>query len=68
MTLQNFGKLRLIVLQDLDLQRELQKIRDRDRFISRLIEIGRERGLPVESEHILEAINENRRALIQRWI
>jgi hypothetical protein len=67
-SLENFEKLRQIVLQDVDLQKQLQEITERDTFISRLVEIGRARDLQFESEDVLEAMRENRRVWVERWI
>lgn len=61
-------KLREIIFQNPALLKELYKIGDQDEFISRLVEIGRELDPVVESDEILEAMRENRRVWIERWI
>ena len=68
MSLEDFEKLREFVLQNKDLQEELQKITERDAFISRLIEIGAESGLHFVDEDISNVMRENRRVWIERWI
>jgi hypothetical protein len=61
-------KLREIVLNDADLQAQLQEISERDEFIARVLEIGKNFGLEIESEDISEAMRESRRVWIERWI
>lgn len=65
---EEFEKLRVIVLQNAELQIELQNISDRDEFISRVVQIAEEFGLDLNSEGIVNAIQENRRTWIERWI
>jgi hypothetical protein len=64
----NFEKLRRIVLQNSALQKELQEITDRDFFVLRVVEIGRDKDLDLTNDDILEAMRENRRVWIERWI
>jgi hypothetical protein len=65
---EDFEKMRQIVLQDLALQKELQEMFERDDFVSRLVEIGRGRGLQFEEDDVFEAMRESRRVWVERWI
>ncbi len=61
-------KLREIVLGDDDLQTRLQGISDRSEFIARVLEVAESLGLEIGSEDISQAMIENRRLWIERWI
>lgn len=65
---EDLEKLRQVVSRDEDLQNDLQAISDREEFIERVLEIGRTRDLKFTKEDILQAMNEQRRAWIERWI
>ena len=68
MSATNLNELRRIVFSDAALQRELQGISERERFVERVVQIGKERGLFVTAEEIREAMRENQRLWIERWI
>lgn len=63
MSLQDLTKLREIVFENEDLQKSLQKIKERDLFILRLIEIGEKFDLRLEREEIIEKMRENQKNL-----
>lgn len=65
---EDFEELRRIVLQDSALQKELQKISDHEEFVAKVVEIACAKSLNVENEDILEAMRENRRVWVERWI
>jgi hypothetical protein len=65
---EDLEKLRQIVFQNAALLNDLQAISDREEFIDRVLEIGRTRDLKFTKEDILQAMNEQRRAWIERWI
>ena len=65
---EDLEKLRAIVFHDETLQKDLQVISDREEFIARVLEIGKERDLNFTEEDVLQAMNEQRRAWIERWI
>lgn len=65
---EDLEKLRQIVFHDEILQKDLQAILDREDFIDRVLEIGRTRELNFTEEDVLQAMNEQRRAWIERWI
>lgn len=65
---ENFEKLRQIVLENASLQSELQKVSEINEFIPRVIEIGERYDLHFGEKEITEAMRENRRAWIERWI
>lgn len=65
---EDLEKLRQIVFRDEALQNDLQAISDREEFIERVLEIGKMRDLNFTEEDILQAMNEQRRAWIERWI
>lgn len=65
---EDLEKLRQIVFREEVLQNDLQAISDREEFISRVLEIGKQRDLNFTEEDILQAMNEQRRAWIERWI
>jgi hypothetical protein len=63
-----FAEFRQMVLADPALQGQLAGLADRAAFITRAVELGRERGcafLPADVEAALQAA---RRAWIERWI
>lgn len=66
--IKDLEKLRQIVFRDAALQSDLQAISDREEFIKRMLEIGSERDLKFTEEDILQAMNDQRRAWIERWI
>ena len=68
MSSENFEKLRHVVLGDSSLQKELRHIAEREAFICRVVEIGVERGLPFGKEDVSQALRDNRRVWIERWI
>ena len=65
---EDLEKLRAIVFQDEVLQKDLRTISDRDEFVDRVLEIGKNRDLDFTEEDVLQAMNEQRRAWIERWI
>ena len=68
MSSENFENLRQIVLGDASIQKELQKLTEREAFVCRLIEIGVRHGLPFSKEDVSQALRDNRRVWIERWI
>lgn len=66
--IEDLEKLRQIVFQDAALQTELQAISDREEFVARVLEIGRKSDLKFTEEDVSQAMNEQRRAWIERWI
>lgn len=66
--MEEFQKLREMVLKDVCLQKNLQAITNQEDFIKTLVELGREYDLQIESEDILTAMQENRRIWVERWI
>jgi hypothetical protein len=68
MSANNLNELRRIVFSDAVLQRELQGIPERERFVERVMQIGEERGLFVTEEEIRETMRGNHRLWIERWI
>jgi hypothetical protein len=68
MSTEDFRKMYEIVLRDTVLQKQLQAYTDRDEFIYRLVEMGREKGLGFSAETVAEAMRENRRVWVERWI
>ncbi len=61
-------KLREMIFQNPALLGEMRRIAEKDKFVSRLVEIGCEHDLIVAREEILEEMNKNTRAWIERWI
>ena len=68
MSSENFDKLRQIVLSDAALQKELREISEHETFIRRVVEIGARHHLQFGDAEVLEAMRENRRVWIERWI
>lgn len=66
--IEDLEKLRRMVSHDEALQKDLQAISDREEFIGRVLETGRTHGLNFTEEDVLQAMNEQRRAWIERWI
>jgi len=65
---EDLEKLRAIIFRDEALQKDLQAISDREEFIERVLKIGRTRNLNFTEEDVLQAMNDQRRAWIERWI
>lgn len=68
MSLENFEQFKKLVLQDLDLQRNLQNISDRELFVAEVVKIGGEQGFNFSEETILNVMRENKQMWIERWI
>ncbi|HEY0426268.1 MAG TPA: Nif11-like leader peptide family natural product precursor [Pyrinomonadaceae bacterium] len=68
MSQENFEKFRQIVLEDLPLQESLRGFTERDEFVARVVETGAARGIEFTAEDVWEAMRENRRVWIERWI
>lgn len=65
---EDLEKLRRAVFRDAALQKDLQMILDREEFVRRILEIGRERGLKFNAEDVLQTMNKQRRDWLERWI
>lgn len=65
---EDFEKLRQIVLRDVELQRELREISAQDEFVSRVVAMGAAQGLAFVEDDVLEAMRQNRRSWLERWI
>jgi len=64
----DFAEFYRVVLRDLDLQRALVEISDKDRFFARTVELGRERGYDFDAADVESAFAASRRAWLERWI
>ena len=64
----SFEQFRQIVFDDVELQRELRDIVDTNEFIARVVELGTGKGFDFTAEDVVQAMNEGRRAWIERSI
>lgn len=65
---QNLERFRELVLNDASLHDELRATPDLEAFVARAVELGRERGCEFTTETVRAAVQEARRALLERWI
>lgn len=65
---EEFEEFRRLVMQDVSLQENLRDLIDPDRFADRVVELGIDRGFKFSSDEVAEAMRENKRAWIERWI
>jgi hypothetical protein len=68
MSQEDFEKFRLVVLENLSLQRHLREFGEREEFIRRTIEAGAECGFDFTTEDVQNAMRAARRDWIERWI
>jgi len=63
--LERFGQL---VLADRPLHEQLRSTRDAETFAALAVRLGAERGCVFTEEIVQKALNERRRAWLERWI
>lgn len=63
--LERFGEL---VLADRSLREKLRATRDLETFAALAVELGAERGYVFTADAVRSAVNERRRAWLERWI
>jgi hypothetical protein len=68
MSKENLNQFCRLVLSDLNLQKQLKTLTERDDFIARVIELGAEKGFEILCEDIEFQLRENRRLWHERWI
>ena len=68
MNREQFEQFRTLVLQENSLQEKLRYISDMDEFLEAIIELGNDHGFEFTSQDVREAMQENRRVWIERWI
>ena len=68
MSKENLNQFCISVLADLELQKQLRKLTDRDEFIAHVIELGKESGFEISREDVDSQLRENRRQWYERWI
>jgi hypothetical protein len=56
------------VLLDMDLQKVLAQIADREMFVQQVVSLGKTHGYIFDRETVLLAMQAQRRAWIERWI
>lgn len=64
----SFEAFRQLVLQDLAIQAKLRNVADREFFITQVVALGQEHGYPFTAEDVVQAMQVNRRAWLERWI
>jgi predicted ribosomally synthesized peptide with nif11-like leader len=57
-----------LVLEDPQLHQQLRQPLVQDEFIALAIRLGQERGYSFTAEEVRAALNERRRAWLERWI
>ena len=57
-----------LVLNDLEIQKHLKDLTDRDEFILKALELGTNLGLEITFNDIEEQMRENRRQWHERWM
>lgn len=65
---EDLEKFRQIVLHDTELQAQLRSVAELDEFVSRIVATGSEHGFVFEANDVNEAMRENRRRWIERWM
>jgi len=68
MAIQDFLKIRTIVLGDAALQEELRAAPDEAALFERVLALGRERGYELSGQDLRVVVDANRRAWLERWI
>ena len=68
MSINDLQDFRQLVLQDLELQRELKNLADREEFIKKTIDLGERSGFEFSREEIESELRKNRRLWHERWI
>jgi hypothetical protein len=68
MSAENFERFAALVLGDLALQEKVRDIDNKKVFVARMVELGGDEGFEFTAEHVVEALDEKKRAWIQRWI
>lgn len=68
MTDTGFNDFRAVVLADLDMQRKLRDVNDREEFVQVVVETARRAGFFVTAEDVDGALRSGRRTWIERWI
>ena len=57
-----------LVLADLELQKQLKNLTDRDEFIQKVIELSAASGLEISRGEVEDQMRENRRLWHERWM
>ena len=68
MSEEKLTEFRGIIFSDVGLREKLRKIEDRREFIELVIKYGRERECEFTAEEVENALRENRRVWIERWL
>jgi len=63
-----FQSFLVMVLSDPALRDQLLKAPDLPALLARTRELGRERGIEMSEEELLEVVNANRRSWLERWV
>ncbi len=64
----NFDEIRRVVMEDQDLMAELTPLATETELFARVIELGRERGIAVTVDELVEIVRANRREWLERWL
>lgn len=68
MSAENLQQFCLLVLNNQALQKKLREIGDRAQFTARVIELGARHGFEITAGDVEQALRENRRLWLERWI
>jgi hypothetical protein len=68
MSKENLNRFCELVLADLELQKHLKNLTERDEFISKVIALSAASGLEISRKEIEERMRENRRLWHERWM
>jgi hypothetical protein len=68
MSKENLNRFCELVLADLELQKHLKNLTERDEFISKVIKLSAASGLEISRKEIEERMRENRRLWHERWM
>lgn len=64
----NVVRFRQLVLEEEHLLRQLRQTGDLESFIALSVQLSREHGCPVTPEEVQAAVQDERRAWLQKWI
>ncbi|HEY0003429.1 MAG TPA: Nif11-like leader peptide family natural product precursor [Pyrinomonadaceae bacterium] len=68
MSQESLDQFRLLVLEDVSLQKQLRETPDRDSFLRLMLQLGEERGYSFTAETVEQALRDEHRAWVMRWV
>lgn len=62
------SEFRQLIFSDINRQKKLREIKDRQEFIGLIVEMGRERDYDFTADEVENALRDGRRVWIERWL